>query len=101
MTQARTYLHHGTAIPRYASKLSVTDAGGGKYHVSGTITQSEVPDGFAVVMPLYLQFDKGNIARFAATALIGNTTKEINVDVPLPRKPQAVLINANHDVLAR
>ncbi len=31
----------GTAIPRYTAKLDVADAPGGKYHISGSITQSE------------------------------------------------------------
>ncbi|HKO54384.1 MAG TPA: M1 family aminopeptidase, partial [Thermoanaerobaculia bacterium] len=92
---------YGMAIPRYASKFAVTDAGGGKYRISGTITQSEVPNDFAVVMPLYLQFDKQTIIRFGATAIVGNATKEVNVELALPRKPQAVAINVNHDVLAR
>jgi hypothetical protein len=92
---------YGTAIPRYSSKLTVSDAGGGKYRISGTITQSEVPNDFAVVMPLYLQFDKQTVIRFGATALIGNATKDLNVELALPRKPQAALINVNHDVLAR
>jgi hypothetical protein len=92
---------YGVAIPRYSSKFTVSDAGGGKYRISGSITQSEVPNDFVVVMPLYLQFDKQTIVRFGATAIIGNATKDVNVELALPRKPQAVAINANHDVLAR
>ncbi|HEX7150638.1 MAG TPA: M1 family aminopeptidase [Thermoanaerobaculia bacterium] len=92
---------HGTDIPRYTSKLDFTDAGGGKYKVTGTITQSDVPEGFAVVMPIYVHFDKSSYMHLASTALIGNQTKPVEIEIALPKKPLKFTINANHDVLAR
>lgn len=90
----------GTAVPKYVSNLDVKDIGGGKYQLSGTITQSEVPDDFAVTMPLYLQFDKG-LAKIGSIVLVGNQTQPVKAEIPLPQKPQKLLINANHDVLSR
>ena len=50
---------NGTDAPKLAGNLKVADSGGGKYHISGTITQSQVPNDFASIVPLYLTFDKG------------------------------------------
>lgn len=91
----------GTAIPRYASKLDVVEAPGGKYRITGTITQSEVPENFGVMLPIYLMFDKNSIGKLGETLIVGNMTKPINVEVALPKKPKSVTINAMHDVLAR
>jgi aminopeptidase N len=93
----------GTAIPRYVAKLDAQPSagGGGKYHISGTITQSEVPADFAMVVPIYLNFDKGSFAKLGDVAIVGNSTKNIDVEVPLPKAPRSVTINAMHDVLSR
>ena len=42
---------HGTAIPKYESWFDVQDAGGGKFKIKGSITQSGVPDTFAMPVP--------------------------------------------------
>ena len=91
----------GTAIPKYDAKLDFKDAGGGKYKLTGSITQSNVPDNFAVMVPVYVHFDKNNYTRMGTTLLIGSTTKPIDVEIALPKKPQKFSINANHDVLSR
>jgi peptidase M1-like protein len=92
---------YGTAIPKFTAKVDVSDAGGGKYKLSGTVTQSEVPSDFVSVLPLYLIFDKGQFVRVGSIPLIGNVTKDINVELPLPMKPKSFAVNAMHDVLAR
>lgn len=92
---------HGTAIPKYDAKLDVKDIGGGKYKVTGSIAQSEVTENFAMVVPIYVHFDKTNYARVGGTLLIGNTTKPIDFELALPKKPQKFSVNANHDILAR
>jgi hypothetical protein len=33
--------------------------------------------------------------------IVGNSTKPVDVEVALPKKPKRVLINAMHDVLVR
>lgn len=92
---------YGSAIPKLDSVGEATDAGGGKYHIKVTITQSQVPDDFATIVPLYVTFDKGQIVRLATVPILGNSSKPIEFDVPLPMKPKTVTINAMHDVLAR
>jgi hypothetical protein len=91
----------GMAIPRYVSKLDVQLSAGGKYRISGSVTQSEVPDSFVGIMPLYVTFDNSAMAKLGDLLLIGNATKNINVEIPLSRQPKGVSINAMHDVLAR
>lgn len=92
---------YGTAIPKYTSKLDFQDAGGGKYRIRGSVTQSEVPNDFAVVMPVYVHFDKTNFAELARVPIVGSSTKEIDFEIALPKKPQKVSVNAMHDILAR
>ncbi|HEX7190943.1 MAG TPA: M1 family aminopeptidase [Thermoanaerobaculia bacterium] len=92
---------YGTDAPKLAGDLKVADSGGGKYHITGTITQSQVPNDFATVVPIYLTFEKGAFAKLGMMVLVGNQTKNIDVDLPLPRKPKSAEINLMHDVLAR
>lgn len=92
---------YGTDAPKLAGDLKIADAGGGKYHLSGTITQSMVPNDFATIVPIYITFDKGAFAKLGSTVLIGNQTKNMDVDIPLPKKPNAAEINLMHDVLTR
>jgi hypothetical protein len=92
---------YGTAIPKLDSKFTVSDAGGGKYKITGTVTQSQVPDNFVSVVPIYLTFEKGAYAKIASLPMIGNQTKPIDFEAPLPRAPKGVTINNMHDVLAR
>lgn len=92
---------YGTAIPKLESTGDVTDAGGGKYHIKVTITQSQVPEDFATIVPIYVTFDKGQIVRLATVPMLGSSSKPVEFDIPLPMKPKTVSINAMHDVLAR
>jgi aminopeptidase N len=92
---------YDTAIPKLDSKFTVTDAGGGKYKVSGTMTQSQVPDNFVSLVALYINFDKGAYAKIASVPVVGNQTKPVEFVLPLPKAPKAVTINNMHDVLAR
>lgn len=92
---------HGTAIPKYDSSFDVQDAGGGKFKIKGSITQSGVPDTFAMPVPLYVHFDKNSYTKLGSVVLIGNSTKPVDIEVPLPKKPLKLSINANHDVLSR
>ena len=91
---------HGTDIPKYKHDLKVTKAGG-KYRIRGTVEQSEVGDDFRVLMPLYVELKKGQYAQFGAVPMMGNSSREIDVEVDLPRKPRRALVNANFEVLAR
>ena len=63
----------------------------------GTLTQSEVPKNFAMLVPLYAEFD-GKLARLGAIRMIGESTVD-NIKVLLPKRPSRAAINAFHDVL--
>ncbi|HJQ37648.1 MAG TPA: M1 family aminopeptidase [Thermoanaerobaculia bacterium] len=92
---------HGTTIPKYESSFDVQDAGGGKFKIKGSITQSGVPDTFAMPVPLYVHFDKNSYSKLGSVVIVGNASKPIEIEVPMPKKPMKLSINANHDVLSR
>jgi hypothetical protein len=92
---------YGTTIPRLTQKLDVADAGNGKYRITGTIAQSDVPDNFVVVVPIYVYFDKNAWARLGALTLVGNKSQDVNIELALPRKPAKIVANAMHDILTR
>jgi aminopeptidase N len=92
---------YGTDIPTLTSSLEATDSGGGKYRITGTITQASVPADFRTRVPIYLDFGNDKTARLGNIALIGSTTQKVNVEVALPQKPRRVFINGYHDVLSR
>src|SRR5262249_46319002 len=88
---------YGTTIPKYQFESTVTAAADGKWLLKGSLTQSEVDDQFAMVVPVYADFD-GHIARLGQVRMLGNTTND-KIQVLLPQKPKRVMINAYHDVL--
>jgi aminopeptidase N len=92
---------HGTAIPRITSKLEFRPGSEGKYKLTGTVTQSEVPDNFATIVPIYVHFDKTTQAKLGAVLMVGSSTKPGDVEIALPKKPQRVSVNAMQDVLSR
>jgi hypothetical protein len=63
-----------------------------------TLTQSEVDEHFAMLVPVFVDFGKG-MGRIGQIGIIGNTTRE--VDVPLPAQPKKVALNAFKEVLER
>jgi hypothetical protein len=91
----------GTDIPTLTSALDVADLGGGKYRISGTITQAGVPPEFRTSVPIYLDFGNDRVVRLGVGTITGSTTSKMSADVALPQKPRRVVINAMHDVLSR
>ena len=92
---------YGTDVPTLTSALEATDTGGGKYKITGTITQAGVPADFRTRVPIYLDFGNDKTARLGSLAITGATSTKVNVDVALPQKPRRVFINGYHDVLVR
>lgn len=92
---------HGTDIPTLGAKLEAADVGGGKYRISGTITQASVPADFRTRVPIYLDLGNDRLPRLGSVAVTGATTVKVNVEVSLPQKPRRVVINGFHDVLSR
>ena len=92
---------YGTDVPKQVSSINVTDIGGGKYKVAGTVTQAEVGEGFVSVVPIYVHFDKSSYMKLAKIVMIGNQTKPVEFEIALPKKPQKIAINSMYDVLTR
>jgi len=92
---------YGTAIPRYTSQFDVKPGAEGKFHITGSMTQAEVPEDFRMMVPIYAEFDRGQVFKIAQIPIIGSTTRPIDFEVKLPKKPGKILLNAMHDVLSR
>ena len=92
---------YGTDIPTLSSSLEAADIGGGKYRITGTITQAGVPADFRTRVPIYLDYGNDKTGRLGTLAFTGATTTKVNVEVALPQKPRRVFINGYHDVLSR
>lgn len=89
---------YGTTIPKYTIDYTITPDSSGKFIVKGTLTQSEVPNDFGMIVPIYLKFDSG-IARPGTASMAGNHITPFQVVVP--KKPKRVLVNAYNEVLAQ
>jgi hypothetical protein len=80
---------YGTQIPKYHLEYQLSPGEGGHTKLHMAITQSEVDDHFAMLVPVFGDFGKG-MERFGQIPLIGNTTR--NVDVTLPLQPKKVTL---------
>lgn len=76
--------------------LTPADNGRVKLHI--TITQSEVDEHFAMLVPVFADFGTG-MARLRQIGIAGNTTR--NVDILLPSQPKKVALNAYKEILER
>jgi hypothetical protein len=56
---------------------------------------------FATIVPIYVHFDKSTHAKLGAVVMVGSSTKPVDVEIALPKKPQRASVNATHDVLSR
>jgi aminopeptidase N len=89
---------YGTQVPRYHFDYQVSPGEGGKVKLHMTITQSEVDDHFAMLVPVFADFGKGMV-RIGQVGAIGNSTRSL--DTVLPSQPKKVALNANKDILER
>jgi hypothetical protein len=87
---------YGMQVPRYRFEYQVAPADGGQVKLHMTITQSEVDEHFAMLVPIFADFGKG-MSRIGQVGIVGNTTR--TVDVPLPAQPRKVALNAYKDIL--
>jgi hypothetical protein len=89
---------YGTQVPRYHFEYQLTPAEGGKVKLHMTITQSEVDEHFAMLVPVFADFGNGMV-RIGQVAVGGNSAR--NADVVLPTQPKKVALNAYKDILER
>lgn len=86
---------YGTGIPTYEFKPSITDAGEGKWKISGTITQSGVPQGWKDVLPLYIDVNK-KLVRIGSIHVLEPVT---TFDAVITVRPSRLVLCANEDTL--
>jgi hypothetical protein len=87
-----------TQIPRYHFEYQLSPADSGKEKLHMTLTQSDVDEHFAMLVPIFADFGKGMV-RLGQIGIVGNTTR--NVDVLLPGQPKTVVLNAYKEILER
>jgi len=89
---------YGTQVPRYHLEYQLTPAEDGKVTLHMTITQSEVDEQFAMLVPVFADFGNGMV-RIGQVGIRGNSPR--NVDVLLPAQPKKVALNAYKEILER
>lgn len=88
---------YGTGIPEYHMDYTVRSDAANKWTLSGTVTQSGVPEGWKDILPLYLHI--GN--KGGRIGWIGVKSKSTPFQVTLGFKPDKVSINDNSEILAQ
>jgi len=86
---------YGTRVPKYEFNWKV-EPGEGKFVLICSIQQKNVPDGFQMPVPLYLDFGNG---RFAVERISMDELSK-TIRIPLPEKPRNVIFNYYRSVLA-
>ena len=89
---------YGTEIPRYTFDYQLSPVEGGKTRLHMTVTQSEVDQNFAMLVPVFGDFGKGMV-RLGQVGIIGNSSRTLDWDLPL--QPKKVALNAYKEVLQR
>ncbi len=87
---------YGSAVPSYRWKASVDAHAAGGHRVEIDVSQSDVPDGFRMPVPVRLEFSDGDHADYLVTVDKPQQTLEILVD----RRPRKVVFNPDYAVLA-
>ncbi len=89
---------YGTQVPRYHFEYQVSPAESGKVKLHMTITQSEVDEHFAMLVPVFADFGNGMIP-IAQVGIGGNNSRSL--DMLLPAQPKKVAFNAYKEILER
>jgi hypothetical protein len=89
---------YGTQVPRYHLDYEVAAAEGGKAKLHFTITQSDVDEHFAMLVPIFADFGNGMV-RLGQVRIGGNTSH--SADMLLPSHPKKVALNAYREILER
>jgi hypothetical protein len=89
---------YGTQVPRYHFEYQVSPGEAGKVKLHMTVTQSEVDDHFAMLVPVFADFGTG-MTPIAQVGMGGNTTRSF--DILLPSQPKKVALNAYKEILER
>jgi aminopeptidase N len=88
---------YGAYTPTYNFSYQLSDAGEGQTEVSATLAQSHVPESFHMELPVYVML-KGEPQYLGRVSITG--TKPLKTSVKLPFRPEKVLLDPNHSILA-
>lgn len=88
---------YGSEVPTYDFSYKLSDAGGGQTELEMTITQSHVSADFRMRLPIYTVVSGSN--RYLGTIQISGA-EPYTVKVKLPVKPEKVLLDPSHSILA-
>lgn len=89
---------YGTEVPKYKFQYQLSPAEDRKVKLHISLTESDVDDHFAMLVPVFADFGNG-LVRLGQFGIAGNTTREL--DVMLPSQPKKVVFNAYKDILER
>lgn len=91
---------YGTDYPTYHFEHSFGSDANGDVELHIKLSQSNVSDDFAMLVPLYLELNNGRIARLGSARLIGSKTFEQTIPLKgLKEKPKRAIIAYYDDVL--
>ena len=88
---------YGTYVPKYTFRWRIESSETEKVILVMDIQQKEVPDGFKMPVPVYLDFGKD---RFAVQRILMDEPAK-TIRIPLPEKPRDVQFNHQRAVLSR
>jgi hypothetical protein len=91
---------YGTGIPTYEFKYAVTPAAGGQWKLSGTVTQSGVPEGWKDVLPIYMEFTLNNAKKMLKVGNMSIMQRVTPFEQLLALKPERVVLCLNEDSIA-
>jgi hypothetical protein len=87
---------YGTYVPKYEFQWRLESSGEREQILVCEIQQKNVPDGFQMPVPLYIDFGNG---RYAVHRMLVDEPQE-TIRIPLPEKPLNVQFNFQRAVLA-
>jgi hypothetical protein len=92
---------YGTQLPSYKLESSFDIGADGDVIFNVKLSQSNVDDKFAMLVPLYLELADGNMFFLGRARMQGNKTIEQKIPLKgLKTKPRAAVLNYYDDVLA-
>jgi len=92
---------YGTQLPTYKIESSFDPGPDGDIVMSFKVTQSNVNEKFAMLVPLYLELADGGIVSMGRARITGNSSLEQKVPLRgVKVRPRRVMVNYYDDVLA-
>jgi hypothetical protein len=88
---------YGKDIPTYDFSYQLSNGDAGQTELAMSITQSRVPESFQMRLPVYASV-KGDMRYLGLVPAEG--TKPTKVSMKLPLRPDKVVLDPNHSILA-